>query len=109
MLCSEAAVCHEFFRALIATGVPKGLQLHQMDVTTAFLNGILKEEIYMWQEGFVVEALEHLKQFGFVHWTSDSCKVMGCSEMVVGIYVDDVVITGKSDKQVKVFKTAGLM
>ena len=35
----------ESLRALIALAVQKGLKLHQVDVTTAFLNGELEEEV----------------------------------------------------------------
>ena len=34
---------------LVALAVQKGFSLHQMDVTAAFLNGDLKEEVYMKQ------------------------------------------------------------
>ena len=51
----------ESLRTMIALAVQNGLKLHQMDVTTAFLNGTLKEEVYMKQpEGFIAEGQEHL-------------------------------------------------
>ena len=46
----------ESLRSLIALSVQFGLQLHQVDVTTAFLNGELEEQVYMQQpRGFVFE------------------------------------------------------
>ena len=37
------------------------MKVHQMDVTTAFLNGDLNEEIYMKQPGgYVLPGKEHL-------------------------------------------------
>lgn len=42
-------------RAMIAIVASKGCKVHQMDVKTAFLNGIIEEEVYLEQfEGFVV-------------------------------------------------------
>ena len=53
-------VRQESLRALIALSIQCGLKLHQVDVTTAFLNGILEEEVYMKQpRGFVTEGEEH--------------------------------------------------
>ena len=103
-------------------------------MTTAFLNGTLEEEVFMRQpEGFVVEGQEHLvcklkrslyglkqsphcwnsildeylKQLGFVRSTSDPCIYVGLDgEMIVGVYVDDIIIAGKGEKLVKDFKLA---
>ena len=48
-------------RTLLALAAQYGLEVHQMDVKTAFLNGDLEEEIYMEQpEGFVVSGKEKL-------------------------------------------------
>ena len=51
----------ESLRTLIALAIQNGLKLHQIDVTTAFLNGELKDEVFMKQpEGFIVKGQKHL-------------------------------------------------
>ena len=51
----------EFLRTLVVAAVQKGLMIHQMDITAAFLNGKLEEEVYMRQlEGFVESRKQHL-------------------------------------------------
>lgn len=51
----------ESLRTVIALAVQNGLKLHQVDVTTAFLNGELEEEVYMKQlKGFIAKGQEHL-------------------------------------------------
>jgi hypothetical protein len=48
-------------RTLLALAAQYDLEVHQMDVKTAFLNGFLDEEIYMEQpEGFIIAGQEHL-------------------------------------------------
>ena len=47
-------------RMLIAIAAVYKLEIHQMDVKTAFLNGDLEEEIYLEQpKGFIVPGQEH--------------------------------------------------
>ena len=42
-------------RTIIAIASTMGWKLHQMDVKTAFLNGVIEEEVYIEQpEGFIV-------------------------------------------------------
>ena len=49
----------ESLRTIIALAVNNGMKLHQMYVTTAFLNSELEEEVYMKQpEGFIVKGKE---------------------------------------------------
>ena len=87
-------------RSLLAYATERGMLIHQMDVVTAFLNGDLKEEIYMCQPpGYVQTGKEdkvcklkkslyglkqsprcwnekfcnHLKQLGFKESGADPC------------------------------------
>ena len=60
MHCSPVARL-DSIRTVNALAAKHGLKLHQMDVTTALLNGELKEEVYMKQpEGFVEKGKEYL-------------------------------------------------
>ena len=48
-------------RMLIAIDSLNNMEIHHMDVKTAFLNGELDEEIYMeQQEGFLVQGQENV-------------------------------------------------
>ena len=113
-------------RALLSLCAFYDFELHQMDVTTAFLNGDLEQEIYMTQpEGFVDPTKPHyvcllhhslygLKQagrswnekidttlhgLGFSSLKSDSCVyIYGKARIVVyiALYVDDLLLASNS-------------
>ena len=56
-----AVVRYSPVRTLLAFAVQEGMVVHQMDVVTAFLNGVLDEEIYMVQPpGYIKDDEEHL-------------------------------------------------
>jgi hypothetical protein len=53
--------CKDSLRIIMALVAHYDLELHQMDVKTAFLNGDLLENIYMTQsKGFTVKGKEHM-------------------------------------------------
>ena len=110
------------FRVIMALVAHFDMELHQMDVKTAFLNGDLNEEVYMIQpEGFVAndsgklvcrlkKSIYGLKQvsrqwylkfhsvvtsYGFVENKVDQCiycKVSGRKFIFLILYVDDILL-----------------
>ena len=126
-------VRQESLRVLLALSVQCGSKLHQVDVTTAFLNGNLEDEVYMKQPpGFAADGKEHLvcklkksiyglkqsprcwntaldshlKEMGFVPSTSDPCIYMdaGGARFHIGVFVDDMVLAGQNEERIAKMK-----
>ncbi|CAL2244935.1 unnamed protein product [Prunus armeniaca] len=121
-------------RTLIALAAHKEWSLYQLDVKSAFLNGVLKEEVYVEQpQGFVKKdeetkvyklhkALYGLKQAprawydeidayfnkaGFKKSPSEATlyvKAEGSDVLIVSLYVDDIVYTGSSSQMTEEFR-----
>jgi hypothetical protein len=52
--------CLEAIKILLALSVAKGFKLYQMDMKSAFLNGVLEEEVYVKQPlGFESDKYPH--------------------------------------------------
>jgi transposase InsO family protein len=109
---------YESMRAFLSVCAKRGLQLHQLDVTQAYLNGELKEVIYLklphgkivrlrktlyglrqaaheWNA--VVDAA--LRELGFQPTSADRCVYVGTFGghfMIVLLYVDDMKIGAKA-------------
>ncbi|GKB30719.1 retrovirus-related pol polyprotein from transposon TNT 1-94 [Tanacetum coccineum] len=96
----------EAIRIFIANAVSKNMIIYQMDVKTAFLNGELKEEVYVSQpEGFVdpdhPTHVYRLKK-GVVDPTLCTRKI-GKHILLVQIYVDDIIFASTDPKACDVF------
>jgi len=122
-------------RFIIALSVEMNMQLYQCDVVTAFLNGYLKEDIYMNQPvGYEVKGKEELvcklerrlyglkqsprewnavlnafmQEVGFKRVAPDEAMYIkfykNGSLLLIGIYVDDLIIASKDSSAVEEFK-----
>ena len=124
----------ETIRILIALAALKKWKIHHLDVKSAFLNGEIKEVIYVKQpEGFLVKgkegcvlrlkkALYGLKQaprawyfklhscllsLGFIESDYEQSLYLKRSNtniLIVGVYVDDLIIIGSSSVVIEDFK-----
>ncbi|RXX90331.1 hypothetical protein DD587_31795, partial [Klebsiella pneumoniae] len=47
-------------RAAVAVAFSKDMKIRQLDITTAYLNGIIKEKIFMETPKHLEEILEHI-------------------------------------------------
>ena len=124
----------ETIRALIALAAQKKWMIHHLDVKSAFLNGEIEEVIYVQQpegfsskgkEGYVLrlkKALYDLKQaprawyfklhqclisLGFARSSYEQSlylKQAGMDTLTVGVYVDDLIITGSCTEAIEIFK-----
>jgi hypothetical protein len=120
-------------RIILAICIQHNLMVHQMDVVTAFLNGVLDYEVYMEsptpEEGKVCllkKALYGLKQAGrrWYEKIDESLRASGYTRLnsdhsvyirnredinrmvIIGIYVDDVVICCRSSDIINQVKEA---
>jgi hypothetical protein len=114
--------CKDSFRIIMALVAYYDLELHQMDVKTAFLNGDLEENVYMAQpKGFVVKGKENMgcrlkksiyglkqasrqwylkfdntiRKFGFKENVEDNCiyaKLKNGKYIFLVLYVDDILL-----------------
>lgn len=121
-------------RLLLALAAQEGWMAHHMDVKSAFLNGELTEEVYVVQPpGFEVEGAEDkvyrldkamyglrqaprawntkldatLKKIGFEQSPLEHglyARGTGRGRLLVGVYVDDLVIVGGDEDTITVFK-----
>ena len=120
-------------RILLALAVQHNLLLHQMDVVTAFLNGLLEEDIYMEQpDGYRQHGQEHLvcklkrslyglkqssrcwnvvlsrfmESIGYSQSSADPCIFVRKADTlsIVAVYVDDLIIATETEEEMKQVK-----
>ncbi|RVX02330.1 Retrovirus-related Pol polyprotein from transposon TNT 1-94 [Vitis vinifera] len=89
---------NDSFRIIMALVAHYDLELHQMDVKTAFLNGSIDETIYMVQPKNIESNNSKqlvITSFGFKENTVDQCiylKFSGSKFIILVLFVDDILL-----------------
>jgi Reverse transcriptase (RNA-dependent DNA polymerase)/gag-polypeptide of LTR copia-type/Integrase core domain/GAG-pre-integrase domain len=119
-------------RVLLALAVERNWAVHQLDVTSAYLNGTLKEEVYMEQPSpwlktgrqdqvcmlkksiyglhqsgreWNTKLDEFLKSTGLQRSKADPCIYFNEErDFIIGVYVDDLLMISKDEETIKRFK-----
>ena len=124
----------ESVHLLLALAAAKDWRVHHLDVKSAFLNGELAEMVFVRQPpGFAVKGEEHrafrlrkalyglrqaprawnakldatLGELGFQRCATKHAlytRRRGKEELVVGVYVDDLIVTGMRTEDINSFK-----
>jgi hypothetical protein len=124
----------ESVRLLLALAAAKDWQVHHLDVKSAFLNGELAETVFVKQApGFVVKGAEHkvlrlrkalyglrqaprawnakldatMAELDFTRCATEHAlytRRRGKEELIVGVYVDDLIVTGARERDIAAFK-----
>jgi hypothetical protein len=119
---------------LITLTVHEGWEVHHMDIKSAFINGDIQEEVYIEQPaGFIIAGKEHkvlklkkalygmhqaprawnaklddtLLSLGFQRTPSEHVVYVRWNDnvqLVVGVYVNDLIITGSDHDNIRSFK-----
>jgi len=120
----------EMLCSLVVVAIQKCLKFHQLDITAAFLNGRLDEEVFRNQpEEFVVKGKEHfvcrlkqslyglkqsprcmnsafddhLRSMGYAQSTNDLCMYISTKgeALIIGVYIDDFVIAAETSGRIE--------
>ncbi|KAG8472893.1 hypothetical protein CXB51_034862 [Gossypium anomalum] len=93
-------------RLIVGLAAHMQWNVYQLDVKSAFLNGILEEEIYVEQpEGFKVPGKEDMFERSASEPTLYVKKNKTETQLVVSLYVDDLLVTGGDEVDLAEFKT----
>jgi hypothetical protein len=121
-------------RLLLGFAANKGWKVHHLDIKSAFLHGELEEEVYVSQpEGYTVKGKEQLvlklskalyglrqaprawnvgldkslRNLNFRRCLSEQAfytRGTGEDAIIIGVYVDDLIVTGGNPKEIDAFK-----
>lgn len=118
-------------RLLLAISIERDWKIYQLDITPAYLHGTLGEDVYMYQpypfkkdpeDGVCLlkKSLYGLKQsgnewnaclntslksIGMIRSWADPCVYYSKDkELIIGVYVDDILITAKDEERIRSFK-----